>query len=259
MAGEQVTAPVRYTDDLYYIGTRKSPCWLLKGTDGLILIDTAMPEDAPLLAERIESLGHRVEEVRHIVHSHGHIDHIGCTAALVARSGARTYISAADADIARGNNQLQWTNEYQMPFTVAFEPDVLLSDGDELDIGGHHFRFVSCPGHTAGTLSIFFDVTDGGQRYRAGMFGGGGLASMARVYLDRYGLPHTLREAFLHSIDRVRDEAVTVHVGNHLGDNGHFDKLARVAEGVNPFLDGSTWTEFLDRRRREAVEYFKTN
>lgn len=255
----RVPDPVRYTEDLYYIGTRKSPCWLLRGADGLILIDTAMPEDLPLLLSRIEELGHRVEEVRHIVHSHGHIDHIGCTAALVALCGATTYISAADADIVRGKNQLQWTNEYKMPFTGAFEPDVLLSDGDELDIGGHHFRFVASPGHTAGTLSLFFDVTDGGVRYRAGMFGGGGLKSMELDYLDRYGLPHTLREDFIKSIDRVLDEDVTVHVGNHLGDNGHFDKLARVGEGPNPFLDGSTWREFLIRRRKEAVDYFSTH
>lgn len=259
MQHEQVTTPVRYTDDLYYIGTRKSPCWLLRGSDGLTLIDTAMPEDLPLLLERIGELGHRVEEVRHIVHSHGHIDHIGCTAALVALCGAKTYISAADADIVRGKNQLQWTNEYKMPFTGAFEPDVLLSDGDELDIGGHHFRFVASPGHTAGTLSLFFDVTDGGQSYRAGMFGGGGLPSMALAYLDRYGLPHTLREDFIQSIDRVLDEDVTVHVGNHLGDNGHFDKLARVGCGENPFLDGSTWKSFLIRRRAEAIDYFSTH
>ena len=116
-----VNAPVKYADSLYYIGTRNSPCWLLESTDGLILIDTAMPADLDLILSRIEELGHKVSEVRHIIHSHGHIDHIGCTAAIVALSGAKTYIGYGDEDAVAGKNDLQWTKEFNMPFDVAFE------------------------------------------------------------------------------------------------------------------------------------------
>lgn len=32
--------PAKYTDDFYHIGAQNAPYWLLKSTDGLILIDT---------------------------------------------------------------------------------------------------------------------------------------------------------------------------------------------------------------------------
>ena len=256
---QEVIAPVKYTDSLYYIGTRYSPCWLLESTEGVILIDTAMPADLDLILSRIKEVGHTVGEVRHIIHSHGHIDHIGCTAAIVALSGAKTYIGYGDEDAVSGKNDLQWTREFNMPFEGAFTPDVVLHDGDCVTIGNREFLFLSTPGHTRGVMTFFFNVTDRGREYRAGMFGGGGFNSLAISYLDKYGLPHSLREDFLASIDRVMDETVEVHLGNHLGDNRHFEKLEKLPCDENPFIDVSTWKPFLEAKRAGAVEYFKNN
>ena len=251
-----VMAPTKYTDGFYHIGARSAPCWLLESTDGLILIDTGMPDTLPEILDKIAELGYDVRDVRHILHSHGHIDHIGSTRALVEMTGARTYIGRGDEDTVSGRDRLQWTNEFNMPFEGAFEPDVIVGDGDVLTIGNRTFEFIACPGHTRGTLSLFFNVTDGGRDYRAGMFGGGGLNTLASGYLKKYGLPASLREDFLAAIDRVLDERVEVHVGNHLGDNGHLEKIARMGGEKNPFLDGSTWREFLLRRRADAVAKF---
>ena len=257
MATNEILPPVKYTDGFYHIGARSAPSWLLESTDGLILLDTGMPDTLPEILEKIALLGYDVRDVRHILHSHGHIDHIGSTRALVEMTGARTYIGRGDEDTVSGRDGLQYTNEFNMPFEGAFLPDVIVGDGDRLTIGNRTFRFVASPGHTRGTLSIFFNVTDGGRDYIAGMFGGGGLNTLSSAYLGRYGLPSTLRDDFLASIDRVMDERVEVHVGNHLGDNGHLDKLARMGGACNPFLDGSTWKPFLTRRRAEAVAKFR--
>ncbi len=257
MATNEMMPPVKYTDGFYHIGARSAPSWLLESTDGLILLDTGMPATLPEILEKIELLGYSVRDVRHILHSHGHIDHIGSTRALVEMTGARTYIGRGDEDTVSGRDGLQYTNEFNMPFEGAFLPDVTVGDGDRLVIGNRTFEFIASPGHTRGTLSIFFNVTDRGREYRAGMFGGGGLNTMSSDYLKKYGLPPSLRHDFLASIDRVMDERVEVHVGNHLGDNGHLDKLARMGGEENPFLDGSTWKPFLEKRRAEAVAKFE--
>lgn len=256
MSENEIMAPTKYTDGFYHIGARSAPSWLLESTDGLILIDTGMPSTLTEILEKIAALGYDVRDVRHILHSHGHIDHIGSTAALVRMTGARTYIGRGDEDTVSGRDGLQYTNEFRMPFEGAFLPDVIIEDGDRLTIGNRTFDFIASPGHTRGTLSLFFNVTDRGREYRAGMFGGGGLNTLSSEYLARYALPATLREDFLASIDRVLCEEVEVHVGNHLGDNGHMAKLARMGGEENPFLDGSTWRPFLTRRRAEAVEKF---
>ena len=56
---------------------------------------------------------------------------------------------------------------------------------------------------------------------------------------------------------RFADETVEVHLGNHLGDNAHHDKLSRVGGETNPFIDTTTWRRFLEMRKAQAEEYFK--
>ncbi len=249
--------PTKYTDDVYHIGAEHAPCWLIESTDGLILLDTGLPQTLYLLLDNLRKLGFDYRDIRHIIHSHGHIDHIGGTRALVALTGAKTYIGYGDEETVRGNNALQWCNEYNREFEEPFAPDVIVHDREKVQIGDKEFLFVATPGHTAGTMSIFFNCCDKGKTYRAGMFGGGGLNSMKRSYLEKYGLPMSLRKDFLQSIDKVYNEKVEVHIGNHLEDNNHQEKMQTAAHGVNPFLDGSTWKRFLDKRRAEAVEFFK--
>lgn len=254
---ENRLSPVRYADGLYYIGTNASPAWILESTEGLIMIDTAMPEDLELLLSNIRSLGYDVLNIKHIIHSHGHIDHIGCTKAIVEMTGARTYIGSGDEDSVSGRNELQWTNEFGMKFEGAFEPDVIINDNDEIEIGDKSFRFIACPGHTRGVLSIFFNVTENGKEYRAGMFGGAGLKSMELEYLEKYSLPTTLRDDFIKSIERVMTEPVDIHLGNHLGDNMHRLKINEITEAYNPFIDITSWQSFLVKRKSDAIEYFK--
>ena len=66
-------------------------------------------------------------------------------------------------DMVKGLNQLQWTNEFNMKFEEPFELDVIINDADQITIGNKKFLFYSCPGHTAGTLSIFFNTIYNGE------------------------------------------------------------------------------------------------
>lgn len=251
--------PIKYTDDIYHVGSKTAPAWIIKSTDGLIMLDTGLPKTLYQILDNINKLGFDYRDIKHIIHSHGHIDHLGGTRALVELTGAKTYIGLGDEDTARGVDQLQYANEFGIKYEEVFEPDVIVKDGDQIQIGEKTFTFVSCPGHTKGVMSIFFNCTDNGKEYRAGMFGGGGLPSLKRVYLDKYGLPHSLREQFIDSIDKVYNEKVEVHLGNHLGDNKHAEKLEAQAKGCegNPFIDTTTWKWFLDKRKAEALELFE--
>ena len=248
--------PTKYTDDCYHIGSRNAPCWLVKSTDGLILIDTGLPQTLYQIMLNLNLLGLDYHDIKHIIHSHGHIDHIGGTRALVALTGAKTYIGAGDADTVTGKNRLQWTNEFNRPFEEPFIPDVIIKDGDVIKIGNKTFTFYETPGHSQGSLTFFFNVNDKGVEYTAGMFGGGGLKSMEKCYLDKYNLPYSLREQFIQGIDRVYNMVPDVHLGNHLGDNKHFEKLAKINEEKNPFVDGESWKWFLDKRKQEAIDFF---
>ena len=253
---ENYLEPVKYTDDIYHVGSFGGPCWAIKSTDGLILLDTAMPQHLYQIVINLYKIGFDVKDVKHIIHSHGHIDHIGGTRPIAEMTGAKTYISRADAPTVMGENDLQWATQFNIPFEVPFTPDVLVDDGDKITIGDKTFEFFSCPGHTIGTMSIFFNCTDNGKTYRAGTFGGGGLNTMSKTYMDRYNIDYSIRQKFIDSLDKMMNADVQVHLGNHLGDNQHKEKLARLGGKTNPFLDGSSWNWFLEKRKAEAIAKF---
>ena len=251
--------PAQIADNLYWVGVSSdSPAHLIETTDGLVLIDTASDYNGDELIKNIESLGFDIRDVRHIIHSHGHYDHIGATTKIVAASGAKTYIGRRDRDSVIGANKRLWCSR-ALPDNASdfyFEPDVLLDDGDELKVGETKFRFVSTPGHTEGVMSIFWNVSYRGREYLCGMFGGAGTEALSDAYLQRDELPKSLREDYVNSVNKIIDEPVEFHVGNHPGNNRHSEKVDRVTDVSNPFIKENTWEEFLLKSRNTIVNKY---
>ena len=245
----------KMADNLYHIGVKGGPCYVLETEEGLVLIDTAFPNSLEVLLENLKSIGKRAEDVKHIIHTHGHIDHVGSTKALVALSGAKTYMGKDDVGAVTGVNKLSYADELGLSFET-FTPDIAVTDGYILTVGNTRIKFVSTAGHTAGTMSLFFDVRVDGKKYLAGMFGGAGLNTLTLEYLNKYALPLSMREKFIQSIDKIMDEPVEFHVGNHLSDNDYHSKILRMDEAVNPFLSDNTYRSFLIKRKAQALELF---
>ena len=95
-----------------------------------------------------------------------------------------------------------------MEFFETFEPDVLIDDGDTIELGNTKIKAVATPGHTPGAMSYFFDVTDGKRIFRAGLHGGMGINTLSKDFLDRYSLPYALRDNFKKSMLRLNEEMV---------------------------------------------------
>ncbi len=250
---KQARKPCKISDNIYYVGTESGPSHLIVTSDGLVLIDTSYAKTLYLLIENIRALGFDPYNVKHIVHTHGHYDHIGGTRALVELTGAKTYIGRGDENMVNGVDGTHLGGELEEPF----EADVIVEDGDIISFGDTAIRFVSTPGHTEGTMSLFFNTTFQGKTYLAGMFGGAGLNSLTREFLERYGLPLEMRDKFIASIDRIIDEPVTLHLGNHLSNNNHREKEQRLTDTYNPFVEENTYKSFLTDLRKRAVEAFK--
>lgn len=93
-----------------------------------------------------------------IVLTHGHIDHAGGAAALreaLAERGASVPIEGSDE---RDRFLLQGLQEqgraYGMMDTRNVEPDRWLVEGEQVEIGGHQFDVLHCPGHTPGHVVL---------------------------------------------------------------------------------------------------------
>lgn len=150
--------------------------YLIEGEE-LVLIDTGCancPADfvLPALAE----LGRSPRDVPVIINTHGHFDHAGGNADFVAASGAQVWLSAADAPVAE-DLELQFRTYFAQNDTLVgredrlaaskddlyrqtkpTKVDRLLREGEVLDLGrGVQLRVVATPGHTVGSLSLFWE------------------------------------------------------------------------------------------------------
>ena len=168
--------PFRLAGELYFVGTYKASSHLIDSGEGLILIDVGYEETADVVIESIETLGFDVKDVKYILLSHGHRDHSGGVPKLIARSGAKCFMFKED---------LRYLN--------GFTPDEYLSDGQLIRLGNVEILCLHTPGHTAGTASFFFNVTENGRTLRAGTFGGAGTNQLKKPFLDDRGLPYGLR------------------------------------------------------------------
>lgn len=219
--------PFKIWGNTYFCGTYQASCHLIDTGDGLIMIDPGYTKTAYLVINSIYQLGFKPQDIKYIINTHWHRDHTEATAAFADLCGAKTLIGREDAEQA----------------SKFFTADILVDDGDELSLGNVTIRFVHTPGHTKGTISLFYNNTDGEKTYRVGTFGGAGLNTLVP---DRFEFDGC-RDAYFASLKRMKEEAVDIFIGNHTWNNdtlGKYEKLA--ATGQNDFIDSELWGRFLD-------------
>ena len=218
--------PFKIIGNVYFCGTFQASCHLIDTGDGLILIDPGYENTLYLVIDSIYKLGFRPEQIKYIINTHWHWDHTEATAALAQLSGAKTLLG-------------RWDEENAKRY---FTPDMLLKDGDTLTLGNTTVTFMETPGHTKGTVSLFFQTVEKGKAYRVGMFGGAGANTLAQGAFD---FPNC-REAYRESVHRLLSEQVDVFIGNHVWNNDTFEKAKILREtGENTFIDPTLWSRFL--------------
>jgi metallo-beta-lactamase class B len=256
---EGYVRPGKVFGNIYFVGTRPASSHLIDTGDGLILLDAGFPEAIDGLLENIRSLGFDPMDIRIILLSHGHYDHAAAAPELARMTGAKIYLGEKDLKMVTGEEDSSLAELFDVKYTQFFTPDVLLGDGDHVTLGNTDILCLSTPGHTDGTMSFFFDVTDGEACYRAGMFGGAGTNTLTDEFLSSHGLPLSERDKFFASVDRLKKERVEVFLGNHVGNNDTVGKLARVENGeANAFVAPDEWSAFLNEREARMNEIIKT-
>lgn len=244
--------------NLYYVGDKKVCMHLIDTGEGLILFDTGYRHALHLLLENIRSLGFSPEDIKYIIHSHGHFDHFGGGNELRRRYKAKVFMSAVDTQLLRERPDRALLDLGPVPGDTICWPDVEIRDGDVVSLGGTAIRCVLTPGHTMGTMTFFFDVTDGRTTHKVAYMGGVGFLSVYKEFCRAYGLPENKCELMRQSIVKVRNEAVDIVIGNHPNHNCTLEKRQWMLDnpGTNPFINPNAWNIFLTEleNRRSSFE-----
>lgn len=122
------------------------------GRDGGSTVAVIDPSDAELALAVLQKHNWTLTD---ILITHRHFDHILGVAKLKAETGARIYIS--DADAVGLTSNLQSLSLMQRISITPVEPDVRLVDGDTFEAAGLHFRVLATPGHTVGGIVFVCD------------------------------------------------------------------------------------------------------
>ena len=237
--------PFKLYNNLYFVGNERVSVHLINTEEGLILIDTGYPDMYDIIVDNIRKVGLDPTDICAIFHTHGHIDHFGCTQALVKLSGAKTYISKIDNDILNGKLDLSWARELNYETLPFFDCDILLEDGDVFTFGNTQRRCVHTPGHTDGVMSFFITIEHEGKKIVAAMHGGIGMNTFSAEFLNAYGLSFDCRDKFREGLKKLAQENVDLVLGNHPEQSQTEEKMVRVLNGETDLTDKGEWKRLL--------------
>lgn len=224
--------PGQVFDNLYFVGAAWVSAWVLKTSEGLILID-ALNTDAEaqaLIEGGMRQLGLDPKDIRYLIVTHGHGDHYGGAKRFVDQYGVR--VVASDLDWTMMETGL----EFDLPVWPAPpRRDLAVKDGDTLTLGDTTLRWYVTPGHTLGTLSPVFEVRQGDRRWQALLWGGTSF---------NFGRDLDRLDGYIDSAERMRrltaSLPIDVLLSNHPGSDDTVRKMADQGRGApgHPFVGG---------------------
>jgi len=109
--------------------------------------------------DEVDRILSRIKEhslhVELILNTHGHFDHVGGNKKLKEATGAKIAIHPDDAHYL--DKLSQSAAVWGMSAEDSPPPDLLLSDGQILEVGGLKFKVLHTPGHSPGSVSFLID------------------------------------------------------------------------------------------------------
>lgn len=140
--------------------------YLLRRGSEVVLVDTGIAGQGDAIAEALRDWGLDRESLTHVLLTHWHPDHAGSAAELAGWPGVQVWARRNDAPIVRGDSfgslpSLTHNEEGlyahlsgSIPDAPPSRVDRELGDDEVLDVIGA--RVISTPGHTDGSIALYF-------------------------------------------------------------------------------------------------------
>lgn len=225
--------PFQLLGNIYYVGTDGIAVYIIKTSDGLILMDTGVPQSTGMIKEHIAKLGLKESDIKLILNSHAHFDHTGGFAEIKKDTGAQLVSGERDKPLLEGG---YYPGDEQNK-DIGFPPvkvDRTVKDGDKVTLGDTTLTAHATPGHSPGCTSWSMTVKDGGQDRNALFFCSGTVALNRLVGQPTHpGIVDDYRSTYA----KVKAMKVDVLLGPHPEVYGMQAKRAAMKDGApNPFV-----------------------
>ncbi len=208
-------------------------CFLIKGTQKHILVDTGVPNSEKKIMRQLKKHGIDKKDIGLIIVTHSHIDHFGSASKLkqllkvpilAHQLDVASYITGkADISTMKLNKPLWWIFKQLVKNQKAdpFQPEILIEGDIEYDLKkwGINGKVIHTPGHTPGSLSV---ILENGEAVIMDMMASGILLGGV-MFQNRVKHPpfHDNMIQLKSSFDKVLSEKVEKF---YLGHGGPVDK-----------------------------------
>lgn len=239
----QPVKPFKIIGNVYYVGAAEVSSYLITTSEGHILLDSGFAETVPQIKQNVAQLGFRFEDVKVLITSHAHADHVGGVALLKQATGAQLVVSIADADmLARGGkNDPNFGDRFLFQAVIA---DRKLRDGDTVKLGDVTMTARLTPGHTKGCTTWTIKVTEGGKQYDVVIVGSTSVPGYKLI--GNAGYPNIV-EDYESSFRLLKTLPCDVFLAPHGSFFDLLEKIKRLGEPQNPFIDKQELTRYVER------------
>jgi metallo-beta-lactamase class B len=158
-----VIEPTKLFDNLYYFGFNTVGGWAITTSAGIILVDTlnSSADAEKVVVPSLQKLGLDPAQIKYIIVQHGHADHFGGAQYLQEKYNAQVVMGAADWELIAG--QGRGRGNRPLP-----RRDIdVTRNGQQLTLGDTTVTMALTPGHTPGSIALFFPVKDRGRQHTA--------------------------------------------------------------------------------------------
>ncbi|MEJ0076879.1 MAG: subclass B3 metallo-beta-lactamase [Alphaproteobacteria bacterium] len=152
--------PFRMIGNIYYVGTEGIAVYIIQTSQGLILMDTAMPQSTDLIKDNIAKLGFKVADIKYILNTHAHFDHTGGFADIKKETGAQLAAGERDKPLLEGGYYPGDEKNEDLGFPPV-KVDLPMKEGDKITLGDVTMIAHATPGHSPGCTSWETKVLDG--------------------------------------------------------------------------------------------------
>jgi len=225
--------PFQLIDNIYYVGTDGIAVYVIKTSQGLILMDTAMPQSTGMIKDNIAKLGFKVADIKIILNTHAHLDHTGGFAEIKKETGAQLIAGERDKPLLEGGYYPGDEKNEDLAFP-AVKVDRAVKEGDKVTLGDTTLTAHATPGHSPGCTSWELTVKDGKENREVLFFCSGTVALNRLVGQPTYaGIVDDYRATFA----KAKAMKIDVLLGPHPEVYGMQAKRAEMKEGApNPFV-----------------------
>ena len=225
--------PFQLIGNIYYVGTDGIAVYVIKTSQGLILMDTAMPQSTGMIKDNIAKLGFKVADIKIILNTHAHLDHTGGFAEIKKETGAQLVAGERDKPLLEGGYYPGDEKNEDLAFP-AVKVDRAVKEGDKVTLGDTTLTAHATPGHSPGCTSWELTVKDGKENREVLFFCSGTVALNRLVGQPTYpGIVDDYHATFA----KAKAMKIDVLVGPHPEVYGMQAKRAEMKEGApNPFV-----------------------